>query len=52
MKKYFDTVIKPEVDKLDEILGKGKGDPDVYGYPGEVAIEGDTATVTIDEKPF
>ncbi len=24
-----------EDDELDEILGRGKGDPDIYGYPGQ-----------------
>lgn len=22
-------------DEIDDLLGRGKGDPDIYGYPGE-----------------
>lgn len=41
-----------EQDFYDTNLGRGKGDPDIYGYPGEVELQGDTATITIDPRPF
>lgn len=35
-------------EQLEELLGRGKGDPDIYGYPGDtlpLAVSGWTVEV-------
>lgn len=41
-----------ERDYYDELLSKGKGDPDTYGYPGEPRYIGDKPKVDHHYDPI
>lgn len=50
---HHTVAYRSEEEFLDDLLGRGPGDPDMYGYPGEPKDEGEThGPVAIDAGPI
>lgn len=50
---HHTATYRSEEDFLEDLLGRGPGDPDFHGYPGETITKGDTDGIqAIPDKPI